>query len=86
MDEFKEYEIVEKRTETGEGKVYEYGTFREVGKSSFLSKLMFWGAVAASIAVGGLLFFFFLTVFLYFFLPVFLVLTVWTAVRSLFRR
>jgi hypothetical protein len=46
------------------------------------TKLIFWSLVAGGITVGTFLFLFFLTIFIYFFLPLFIILTI----LSIFRR
>ena len=50
------------------------------------TKALFWLTVAGALAVGALLFLFFLTAFIYFFLPLTALFFIWQLVRSFFKR
>lgn len=50
------------------------------------TRILFWTLVAGSIALGTFLFFFFMTVFLYFFVPLFLIFTLLSLISRVRRR
>ncbi|HNV87224.1 MAG TPA: hypothetical protein PKL97_09730 [Candidatus Omnitrophota bacterium] len=70
----------------GEGKVYDYETLEEVQKVRSYSGV--WPAIAllGTLALGLLLFAFFFVAFLYFFLPLFVILALAGFLRNLFRK
>ena len=57
----------------------------EHGKISLKDRLVFWAIAAGGIAVGTLLFLFFLTLFIYIFLPVVLILILWNLIKKKLR-
>ena len=66
----------------GKDDIPEY-EFRPTGENVPLkAKLMFWAVVIGGIAIGTFLFFFFITVFIYFFVPIFLILSVLALIRN----
>lgn len=54
----------------------------EQGKISFKHRLIFWSIAAGGIALGTLLFLFFLTLFIYLFLPLAIILILWNLLKS----
>ena len=54
----------------------------EQGKVSLKDRLIFWSIAASGIAVGTVLFLFFLTLFLYVFLPLALILLLWNLIKN----
>lgn len=69
-----------KRSDDGE-EVYEFRTSRGIPQSSFKTKLIFWSVIIGGIAVGTVLFLFFLAVFFYVILPLLLIASLWTAFK-----
>jgi hypothetical protein len=65
----------------GEGKFYRYR-----GGFPLSTKLKFWGLIVLGIATGTALFLFFLTVFVYVFLPVAALVIMYTLVRRFLNR
>jgi len=51
--------------------------------SLLITKLIFWSTVAGGIAVGTILFLFFLTLFIYFFIPILIVTSIWALIHRL---
>ena len=54
----------------------------EQGKISFQDRLAFWAIAAGGVAVGTILFLFFLTLFIYIFLPLALLLILWNLIKN----
>ena len=54
----------------------------EQGKISLKDRLVFWAIAAGGIAVGTVLFLFFLTLFIYIFLPLALILILWNLLKN----
>ena len=53
--------------------------------SPLKAKIIFWSIVIGGIAVGTVIFLTFLSLFIYFFIPIMVMLGVWMLVRKLFR-
>ena len=52
------------------------------GGISLKDRLIFWAIAAGGIAIGTLLFLFFLTLFIYVFLPLALILILWNMIKN----
>lgn len=58
---------------------FEYFSFSSKPVKPFVAKLIFWSTLIGGVAIGTLLFLFFLTLFIYFFIPLFLIVSAWVA-------
>ena len=75
-------EIIEmKRTQDGDTFVYE--EVKTKGGPSWVTKLKFWSLVVGGIAFGTVLFLFFITVFVYLFVPLLLIALAWAGIKYL---
>jgi len=75
-------ELNKRRSEKGE-EVFEYDTAKEKPASQLARQFAFWAMVVGGVAVGTVLFLFFITLFVYFFVPLFIIFLVWTGLKYL---
>jgi hypothetical protein len=84
VDEDKEFIELE----PGEGgDDYEYHAPREKPEESiqpWKAKLIFWAIVIGGIAVGTIIFLTFLSLFVYFFIPIVAIIAIWSLIRYFF--
>jgi len=78
--DFSEYEIVH-----SEGSSEETPADRPKPLSLWKMKLIFWGTIVGGVAIGICVLFFFITLFVYFFIPLLVLVGAWLLVRKLFR-
>ncbi len=60
---------------------FEYFSSSSKPIKPFVAKLIFWATLIGGIAIGTVLFLFFLTLFIYFFIPLFLIVSIWIALQ-----
>ena len=76
-----ELEFVKKtRNENGE-EVFEYRITEEKPFEILKNKIVFWLLILSGIAIGTILFLFFLTFLIYFVIPVALIVFIWSAIN-----
>ena len=76
-------EVIEMEPGENEGReTFEFRRSQARIQNPLMGKLIVWGAIIGSVVVGTILFLFFLTLFIYFFIPILLVTLVW----SIFQR
>lgn len=77
MDNDPQYEIERIEETPGGRKEYHYQSFRTGNGLPWKAKLILGGLVLGGIVLGTLLFLFFVTVFVYFFVPALIVFLLW---------